>query len=685
LAHLGRAERLAGGFVDEAADLLRAAPNAKVGDTLSPLAEKLRGFFYDGDVMKKIRPQSYKFTAPNASGNRTRVSKQMGQIFTWMSQNLMAEGRPVDDIMEYMGGLLKLSSKNLDEVRDGIQTLSHFPSPSTHFGEAFLETSAMLRGIVGEEGDIVKFVKKFEKAKGDWDEIGKIGRGMIEDAAKTQYPTIGEMRKADDLVKSGKKVTEETQQLAQEFKEIAKRNPGLVRMSAIDELASKPKNAINKMLGNFYFSFQYGVAARNAIQNELMTLIDAGPGAWFQKGKYLSISDIDAKLLATHGGQMPPGATGFQSLRKQMKAGSDKFLGVIPSGSKLMEDFEISAAKRVYWKKYRDTIYSMAQPGRALPDVNTFRAAGFSDQQIGKFTRLVQDNYGDVRKATEQFNELFKGGQVEAWRLYENYMPEHVLTGLDKSEIMDEISALTRRKDITREEIAQKFDDLIEEVQRRAKSTAYDTPGQSLDAPGIKVDSDWAATTQKYTNQGTITKYDVLKEAADQAEQEYRDALWQTVRKHAQATGDYAPMNTYRNAFDNLPEKTRDLESMLDGKRKNAWAVFGDVKAGKENPVRAWDKLGLGPAPEGLSSSNFGDYLWDKAWPTFRSASWEQHAEDSIGTTTSIALRNIEPLCILKRVRYLTLAGTLIKYGQWQTNTGSLLQVRKAYRMTSTF
>jgi len=598
-------------------------------------------------VLKQFRPQSYKVGALNAAGNRVRLSKQMGNQFAWMAANLQAMGRPVDDMMEYLGAIVRLSSSDVGEVKDAISTLSHFPAPSINFGEGFLETSAYLRRMVEEGGGSVDtLINQFKAAKGDWEKMGLIGRSMMEKAADFQFPTISEMSKANDSVKAGLKVNERTAQLAEQFKILEKEKPGLVRIAAIDELASKPKNAINKFLGNFYFSYQYGVAARNKIQNELVTLIDAGPGAWFEKGKWLSDDAITEKILATHGGVLPPAATGFQSLRKTLKAGSDKLFGIFPSGSAKMEQYEISAAKRIYWKKYRQSINLMLEPGKALPALEDFRKAGFSNEQIGKFTRLAKDNYGDLGKTLKDFDEIFSGGNAEAWRLFESYLPENVIKGLDDAEIMDEVATLARTPGVTREQITQKIDDLIEEVKTRAKSIVYDSPGQSNANKHIESASNFAAEAGTKVKDGVYSKMDVMEEVSNQVVNQYKDQLLEACLKHKELTHDDGPLKIFYEAFGSEGDKKDQLDRMVDGVRRTIMDKEKGILANVENgasPVEEWRRLPewFGDPPKNLTKDNIGGFLFEDfgldGYPTFRSSVWETHAQEALDATEAIA------------------------------------------------
>lgn len=598
-------------------------------------------------VLKEFKPQSYKVGALNAAGNRTRMSKQMGNQFAWMAANLRAMGRPADDIMEYLGAMVKLSSNDLGEVKDAITTLNHFPSPASHFGEGFLETSAFLRQMVESGGgDVDKLINTFKTAKGDWTEIGKIGRGMMEKAAEFQFPTVSELRRASETVASGQKVTERTLQLAEQFKILEQQRPGLVRLAAIDELASKPKNSVNKILGNFYFSYQYGVAARNRIQNMFQVAKEAGVGAWFEKGKFLSEEAITEKILATHGGVLPPAATGFQTLRKTVKAGSDKLLGVIPSGSALMEKYEISAAKRVYWKKYRQTINNALKPGVALPTLDEFKAAGFSQEQVGKFTRLAQDNYGDLGKTLQDFELIFGQDSVESWRLFESYLPDHVLKGLDDGEIMDEIAELARTPSVTRKQLTQKIEDLKEEVITRAKGIVTDAPGQNLSNKSVESASNLAAEAGTKIKDGVYAKMDVMEEISNQVVTQYKDDLLEAAIKHQKLTGDDTPLKAFYQAFGAEGSKKDELDIMVDGVRRTIMdkqnGILANVKAGA-NPIDEWSRLPewFGDPPNNLSKDNIGGFLFEDfgspGYPSFRASVWETHAQEALDATEAIA------------------------------------------------
>lgn len=624
LGVVGKASKIEGA-VDDAAKVVRASGLADDADFLNDinnlnkvttpadgvravdnLANRVKSFFYEGDKLKTFNPQEYKIGSLNADGNRMMAVRNAGNVLTWGVGNIFKNGMQIDDVNDWLSALVKLSSPNLDEVKEGVVAMTHFPSPKTNFGQQFLETSVLLRNMLKNEDGVVDVQKLINRVKtGDqsWTALGNKLKGLLDEAAQNQYPTITEMQKAADAVKSntlvGKKLPEKTLELAKQYEVVAKNNPGVVRMAALDEIASKPKNAINRFLGNLYFSYQYGVAFRNAIQNQLITLIDAGPRAWYRDGQFLSLKQIDDEILKWHGGQLPPAISGFKTLPGSLDATQQKIFGTLPSGTKIMEDFEISAAKRVYYKFFRDTMESVLQPGRALPSMDEFVKAGFTETQANRFIASIKENGGDVLKAAKEVTSSYTNGGPDVWRMWESYIPQNIQQSMREYGLLDEVIALTKNPEATREDIASTFQKWREELKTRAGSIVDDTPGKNPNTPLTKEVADIAEFSGKHLNTGDKAYLDTLLESSYQAVDKYIDALADIGKR----TGDKDVLNLMADLAKREPDN--QIRKVTKGVTDKARDVIARYRKG-EDPAKLWAELGS----PGNYSGDFVDAVW---------------------------------------------------------------------------
>jgi hypothetical protein len=602
-------------FLNKINDLKNVSTDAEAISKVDDLVKTVQDYFYatskTGEmVAKDLKPQEYKLLSLSAEGNQMQSARDLGQVITWGIGNIYREGRNIDDVNDWLSALVKLSSKNMDEVRSGISALMHFASPKTNFGESFLRTSQMIRNILEDEKGVMNYKKienLIEKAGGDWEALGNVLKDTIDQATKAQYPTISEMKKAADAAEqarlTGKAVPERTKQLSQAFTDLKKSNPGAIKIAELNEVASKPKNFVNGILGKFYFSYQYGVAARNILQNNIITLITSGPKAWFRDGKFWSDGMITEEIKRWHGGELPPAAAGFKTLRQELQASGKKFLGIFPSGSALMEKGEVSAAKRVYFKFFRDTMDRMIKPGVALPAVEDFKAIGMTDAQIGHFTQLVKNNYGDVKAAFNEFDSLYKTGGPDLWKMVDSFVSEDQLGALKDAGLYDEIIDFTRRQNVTRKDINTFFDGLRNEMKNRAASITEDLPGYNPSRPMAVEMENLASRAGKYFSNADGAKLNVLLEASYQAHDKYIQALTEI----AQKTGDQDVIRVLGDLAKRTPDN--QIRQITTGITEKAWEVTEKSKKGGDLTAM-WAEIGA-PGPVPSTPKLFRQGVWE--------------------------------------------------------------------------
>jgi hypothetical protein len=614
-------------FLNNINDLQNVGTDAEAIKKLDTFITDVHKYFNEADGTQKVfNVQDYKALSLNASGNQMKAIRKMGNVFTWITSSILKDGRGIDDVNDALTALVKLSSSNIDEVSDGALALTHMPSPMTYFNQDSLETSVMLRNLLTDENGVInvdKLVSKLKVENGNWQAFGNKLKGLMNDAAKYQYPSVTEMKNAAESAKKateiGNQVPKNTARLAEQFKQIEKTNPGLIKLAALDEIANKPRQFINKILGTFYFSLNYGFATRNYLQNNLVMLIDAGPKAWFRDGQYLSDSFIGEELSKWFdGGILPPGIDNYRNIGQELAGTDGKLLGILPSGTSLSTSIEASASKRVYYKFFRDTMDKMLQPGRALPALEDFKVAGFTENQVKAFSSMVKSNYGNVQKAAEEFNAAYRAGGADVWKMIDTLIPEEAYKGLKDNGMLDEIVNFTKQEGVGREDINAFFDRMIAEQKTRAMSIVDDPIGMQSDGTFTKLRADLAAPSEKYTDANTQSYLDQLFERSTQTRDAYVKALQEVRNK----TGD-PELSQFLDSL-MLREPDEKIRRVVQGINQNARAIIDKAKRGG-NFQELWKQLGSEAQFKGSTFEEFRKAVWEYVLKERVPQEWNGH------------------------------------------------------------
>lgn len=613
-------------FLNNINDLQNAGTEAEAIKKLDTFVTDVHKYFNEDGVQKVFNVQDYKALSLNASGNQMKAIRKMGNVFTWIVSSISKDGRGLDDVNDALTALVKLSSSNIDEVSDATLALTHMPSPMTYFNQDSLETSVMLRNLLMDENGVInvdKLVSKLKVENGNWKAFGNKLKGLMDDAAKFQYPSVTEMKNAAESAKKaeaiGNVVPKNTARLAEQFKQLEKTNPGLIKLAALDEVANKPRQAINKILGTFYFSLNYGFATRNYLQNNLVMLIDAGPKAWFRDGRYMSDKFIGEELAKWFdGGLLPPGIDNYKNIGQELTGTDKKLLGILPSGTTLSTDIEASASKRVYYKFFRDTMDKMLQPGRALPTLEEFKVAGFTENQVKAFSSMVKSNYGNVQKAAEEFNVAYRAGGADVWKMVDTLIPEEAYKGLKDNGMLDEIVNFTKQDGVSKEDISAFFDKMISEQKTRAMSIADDPVGMQKDSTFTRLRADLAASSEKYTDANTQSYLDQLFERSTQTRDAYVKALQEVRNK----TGD-PELSQFLDSL-MMREPDERIRRVVQGINQNARTIIDKAKRGG-NFQELWKTLGSEAQFKGSTFEEFRKAVFDYTLKERIPQEWNGH------------------------------------------------------------
>lgn len=590
----------------------------RAGDEVISAIQK---HFEPSDV---IPVQSYKSTALNSAGNQMKAIRNMGNTFTWIVASVSKGGGGFDEVTDAIAALVKLSSKNADEVQDGFAAITHFPSPMTYFNENSLQTSKMIRNLLeGADGvmDVQKLVDKIKKFD-NWKAYVTKLDSIASDAAKFEYPSVAEMRVASEKVKfaadKGEKVSERVLKLSEQYKEVIKAHPGVVHLSTINELTIKPKNFVNKILGSFYFSANYAFSAKQYITDNLMVWLDAGKGAYFQDGKYLSdamiSSEMDKWMIKS-----PNIKSVVDEFDANLKIVPEVLEKYTPAG--LAQKVEKSVSNRIFYKFFRDTMDRAIQPGRVLPSLQEFKAAGFTEGQVKRFTSLVKESYGNTDEAIKRFSKEYASGGPDMWRMVDQLIPEKAYSGLVDNGMMDEIMNFVKREDVGRDDISTFIDGLVAEEKKRAGSIVDDPVGMSADNPYVKERADLYERTKKHISADDQSKLDDLFERSYQVRDKAVQALTEISRKNADPE-----LNKFLESL-MMREDDDIIRRKVQGINDNTYAVVGEAYKGKSDLQTLWKKIGSPDPFTGTTAQEFEKAAWNYTSKVFVPEVWTTHSD----------------------------------------------------------
>lgn len=531
-SEINKAESL-GGAVDDIVDVLKAGSNAstdaQVSGILDKAAEAIFNFGYktadDGSIIRKVvGGLEYGISSLNARGMITKQVKSMSTLVTWIAGEAKHLGGTPDDVVDALSALVKLSSENPDEIKAGISFIKNaktISSPIAFFGQQALETSHLMRNIIGKGDDIEKMVAKLKVSS--WDEQAGIVTELLERSAKTSYPKISEMAEAAKKVGNLEEITANAEKiksleaelklsvsqkaaqgvkrlekeiaalkktqtastkdiaLAQEYARLAKERPALVTLAKFDNEISKPWRQLNSAFSNIYFT-NYGFAARQWISNNFMVFKEAGVGAWVQDGKFKSIGAIREELKAAFPAGLPA-ALDQKSIIESVEV-SDNFL---QSAFKKLKEWNLSpqalaanteqgAGERVFYKFYRQYMDQVANFGVGIPRMEEFTAAGLSPEMAKDWQTIYKANGYNATKA----NEIFKAQYANGTELFRdlNWVSDDIKKGLKDYGGWDELVNFVKNPETkTPEQISSFIEDLIDDAGRKANGTVYDPNG----------------------------------------------------------------------------------------------------------------------------------------------------------------------------------------------------------------
>lgn len=599
----------------------------------------------------KIFKMSWSPTALTVSSREDAVLAVASDWLGTQVGGMLREGYSREEFLEALKAGVKSVAKDATEMQEGISGIAKMPNAPRWFGDDAIATYKTIRNFLSDEEGVLSFKKLddlFAKSN-DFAGFTQEASKLLGEAAK-QFPTINEMEAAANVMKDAAKTGASVSQKTKDLAEMYDHAPSYAKLlnKVNNSKIGQVRNAINGMLGKFYFNYQGGVAAKNMLSNNVMIAIDDGlkafagteeiltdAGKVVTRPKIWSNQAVADNMAGWFGDFKPSGVAGFES---SVKAGTGADGTTI--FSKATEWGEQTGAMRVFDNSVRDSMKKLLKIDN-LGDVKTLRAAGMSEPDVKFLEKLYYLEKGNTQKIMETFR-AYKGGKageetVEAWRTLD-FLSKRDVEILDGQGILDDLHDLTKNAQ-TPEDVEAAFAKWKQQIGEYAQEAGKDVAGMSENNPaltsfGLLSDAENSGLLDK----GASAVFSAITEAGYTAEAEYTSMLQQTVdqlingRMVDQKAGSELLSEKYR-LFDPksgvIANSGRNTKQVSDALVKNAWHYTDnfaqELKQVGGDLAKLWKKIGLeGQPPTDLTKRSLLQEVW-KVTKEQQASAWNAH------------------------------------------------------------
>lgn len=657
---IGKATHLAG-EIDKASDAVKASgllANAEAAKAFSAIekttdeAEALRNWQIvlkaqqnSVDAVQGGRLINNTFTASALTqGSRYKLFMQKSQDFMGLLvSTLKADGRGFDEMADAVRAGVLSVSKNPDDMQRGLTMLSHLPNPHLWVNDDALTTWSVVRNLITGENGAIDGKKLLSLAgKTDLPSFAEQAGKLLKAASENQFPSVQEMKKAaslaEEAIKSGGTVSRKTQEMAATYKSLS---PAVKALDEINNVLSKPKGWINKVLSLDYFGLRGGTAVKNLLSNIELILVDKGPSAWFKDGKYWSLGAAEEYLSDVYG--FKTAAThGFDTLATA--EGGARF-----GFGKVMDAGERAAASRIVAAATRDTMAKLLKPGLALPELETLTNAGLTTVQAKQYAKFIYQHNGNTEKALASFRAMYATGSADKWR-HLDFLTKFQEGALHDLGMGDDFMEFARSGGKTTADVEAYFIKLRKVITDRSAEAVKDAVRVSEDHPALDLLSHLDEQVKAgYIDPGNQEVFKAVMEASQQAKNEYMDALNQSVRLvtnqlYQQGKVDVAQKlgkeydAVFKAFLEGGSETKKVTTDLLFSTRQWSEEIKGLKNPVPEELASYWRRANLAGAPPlDLSKQSLLETLWSQHrdtvsthWNTYFGTLFQQ-SEDIVG------------------------------------------------------
>lgn len=257
---------------------------------------------------------------------RTNVAKQhfvnrvAGEVFKGITSATLDPQKQADAFL----AIIKISSSNVDEIKQGLVLASNFEMPRLLYSDAARQTGFMLRQMMKNEDGIIdtaRFIKELSGAQqAGVVALAKFGGKKIDDAIDSLYPSVtkrlADTADAKKALEAGKDLTQ-LQNVA-----LADTIPTYVKVAAKFDASwfGRKKRVINNIFASIYMGYNPGWLMRNAQNNILTTVVDQGIEGlryWHSGGAMDNIASWVGKMdVEGFGGRTKLGIVDIQDFKR---------------------------------------------------------------------------------------------------------------------------------------------------------------------------------------------------------------------------------------------------------------------------------------------------------------------------------------------------------------------------------
>jgi hypothetical protein len=557
--------------------------------------------------------------------SKTRLTSFTDSAKAWHLQRLSTDylrtimgvvGNDPNDVRVMLEGFARLTSSNADEVLEGMTLIGSKLSLNSALSEGGLRFSHVIREMFTDADgvfDLASFSNKVENIDDPIDLL-RFYEGKIENASKKIFPTLTDRKKQVDTVM---KAVEDGKMTVQEANKA-------VDMTAMEKVwlgvegatDNKIVNGIRNFYAQIYMGLSPGYAFRNMFNNVFTTLVDVGPGAYFDGYRFLSPSVVAEQLE-----DIARGMAGLLSETGFTKADVDDVFRF--NTLKWAEKLEVQAAKRIMLKSYKDTFNKMI-PKLLDSTKPILESAGYRADEIGHLEDLIGNNWGKVDEAVSAYKAQMDAGY---FNIFEGmgWVPDEIRGFLDEFNIMEPVKqALVGKGSV--EEAQSAMREIFDSVRRLSDETKHMITGAPIgtnDAQHIAdnhYDDAYQAITNVISDNGLQAAGHMGKRANHLCDNAYSDVtidLINMAKKQADNPaaidalfGDFPSYQTIqrRQYYDPI---NQSFETNIYGYNRS---VVDEVKKGRMSVEDGFRKLGI-DVQEGVTKSNFGDYVFQTHFP----------------------------------------------------------------------
>ena len=507
--------------------------------------------------------------ALTTNGKRAALVDTAGQVAQWISYNVTNP----DDALELLQAVSVRASGSADEVAEATARImaigkkGQFPA-GVLFSPASFDLGYVLREVM--KGDPQKFLDEAMDllAAGDKSGVAEHAYKLFDEAAAKIYPDVAK-RLADG-------------------EDIGFVANALHKMD--NDLLGPVFKFANTVFSRIYMGMSLGYAARNAIMDNFLIMLDLGPTNPFSASRWHMLGarwQGGAIVRAAERGiSSPLMAAGITSSRKSLWG------KVTTWGIDIAERGERTRARLIVGKTIDKTMRQLL--GKGLPTLEPIiKAGGMSDDVARFLVNTTINNFGDAKIATN----ALRGKQIEVWKHLSQWADADTLKALDGmgilSHIEDSLMVSGNVDDALRnatsvfDELGMLADDALEEMPTISRSNPAlpDAIALTESGAGDAAKLQFGAVIES-NNNSMIASVDAMNAARSRARNMIHTLPESQKQELTQILNKYTADETTWGALNKFATENSDVfQQNISRVRKSRKPL---------DLVEEWDKLGIG-------------------------------------------------------------------------------------------